>query len=348
MSLDASLNSKPHSQFSRMHAQPQTQTTGRFIDIFPYIPWLLTGGMLFALIFGALWERTLVSTNVLVSPNTPAELNPIPLKKEPIGALRIDVAASIPYNQWVTYEIQVKDQQGKVLASGIKQAWAESGTWAEEGETGSWAEDDLMGGLDVRTNQSEPVVIALDVLEYSDTAGKELTAAVPFQVTVKNGVIDDRYLWTGLLGTLLLSVLTLFTVSSTGKVVINKSNPDSDVVARAICGNKGRLVRVVVKVQSDEYSPSSLHIRLTVNDANGEQLYSQTHLVNVKRSKSDGKVTSGSSALTTFFVLEPRGSYGFHAEVTPDASVDRTRIIVRENARTLFPAKVTTLKSSDA
>ncbi|MBF2028343.1 MAG: hypothetical protein IGS48_16515 [Oscillatoriales cyanobacterium C42_A2020_001] len=331
-----------------MYAQPQPQTTGRYIDLFPYIPWLLTGGMVFALIFGALWERTMVSTNLLVNPDTAAELKPIQLKKEPIGALRIDVNASISYNQWVTYEIQVKDQQGKVLASGIKQAWAESGTWVEEGESGTWAENDLMGGLDVRANQSEPVIIAIDVLEYSDTAGKEIDKPVSFQVIVKNGVVDDRYLWTGLFGTLLLSVLALFTVSSTGKVVINKSNPDSDVVARAICGNKDRLIRVVVKVQSDEYSPSSLHIRLTVNDANGEQLYSQTHLVNVKRSKSDGKVTSGSSALTTFFVLEPRGSYGFHAEVTPDASVDRTRIIVRENARTLFPVKVVTLKSSDA
>ncbi len=331
-----------------MYAQPQTQTTGRFIDWFPYIPWLVTGGMLLALIFGALWERTLISTNLLVDPDTPTELKPILLKKEPIGALRIDVSALLPYNQWVTYEIQVKDQQGKVLAAGIKQAWAETGTWAEDGEAGTWAEADLMGGLDIRANQSEPITIALDVLEYSDMAGREIDKPLSFEVTVKNGVVDDRYLWAGLIGSLLIGFLALLSVPSIGKVIINKSNPDSDVVARANCGGENRLLRVVVKVQSDEYSPASFNVRLTINDANGEQLYGRTHLVNVKRSKSDNKVTSGSSALTTFFVLEPRGSYGFHAEVTPDASVDRTRIIVRENARTLFPAKVTTLKSSDA
>ncbi|MDX2245105.1 MAG: hypothetical protein NW224_30880 [Leptolyngbyaceae cyanobacterium bins.302] len=329
-----------------MHAHPQTQRTGRFVDIFPYIPWLAVGVMVVALIVGAFVERTLISTNILVEPNAATALQPIQLKKEPIGALRIDVTAGLPSNQWVTYEIQVKDQQGKVLASGIKQAWAESGTWSEEGESGSWAEDDLMGGLDIRTNQAEPVTIAIDVLEYSDTAGRELDKAVPFQVTVKNGVVDDRFLWAGLVGTTFLAILTLFSVSTTGKVAINKSNRDSDVVARATTGGQNRLIRVIVKVQSDEHSPSGLNVRLTINDANGEQIYSKVHAVDVNRIKSDGKVTSGRSTLTAFFVLEQRTSYGFHVEVTPDFSVDRTRIIVRENAKTLFPVNVTTLKSA--
>lgn len=330
-----------------MHAHPQTQKTGRFIDIFPYIPWIVAGVMFLALIVGAFVERTLISTNVFVEPDAATELQPIEIKKEPIGALRIDVTAGLPTNQWLTYEIQVKDKQGKILASGIKQAWAESGTWAEEGESGTWAEEDVLGGLDIRTNQPETVTIALDVLEYSDTTGKDLDQAVPFQITVKNGVVDDRFLWAGLAGTLFLAILTLFAVSGIGKVVINRSNRDSDVVARATTGGANRLLRVIVKIKSDETSPSGLNVRLTINDPNGEQLYSHVHSVTVNRTKNDGKVTSGHSALTTFFVLEPRTSYGFHVEVTPDASIDRTRIIVRENARTLFPVDVTTLKSTN-
>jgi len=330
-----------------MHAQPQTKTTGRFVDWFPYLPWLATATMVLSLIVGAFMERTLISTNVTVDPGSPVELSPIQLKKEPIGALRIDVVAGLPTNQWVTYEIQVKDKTGKVLASGIKQAWSESGTWAEEGESGTWAEDDLMGGLDVRANQSEPVTIALAVLEYSDTAGRELETAVPFQLTVKNGVVDDRYLWTGLFGTFVVALVTLFSVSSTGKVVINKSNRDSDVAARTTLGGAGKLLRVVVKVNSDEHSPHRLNIRLSINDANGEQLYSNVHSVDVSLSKNDGRVTGGNCTLTKFFVLEPRSSYGFHVEVTPDASIDRTRILVRENSRTLFPVEVTTLNSTD-
>lgn len=330
-----------------MQAKPQTQTTGRFVDWFIYLPWLATGAMFLALVIGAFMERTLISTNVTVDPDEPTELQPIQIKKEPLGALRIDVVAGLPTNQWVTYEIQVKDKNDKILASGIKQAWSETGTWAEEGESGTWAEDDLMGGLDVKSLQDEPVTIALDVLEYSDTAGKELNTAVPFQLTVKNGVVDDRYLWTGLFGTLVVAFITLFSVSSTGKMVMNKSNRDSDVTGRNTLGGADRLLRVVVKVKSDEFSPRGLNIRLTINDENGEQIYSQMHSVDVSLSKSDGKVSSGSASLTKFFVLEPRASYGFHVEVTPDASIDRTRILIRENARTLFPVEVITIKATD-
>lgn len=303
--------------------------------------------MFLSLFVGPLMSRTLISTYVTVDPDEPTELQPIQIKKSPIGALRIDVVAGLPSNQWVTYEIQVKDKTGKVIASGIKQAWTESGTWAEEGESGSWAEDDLMGGLDVKSLQDEPVTIALDVLEYSDTAGKDLNTAVPFQLTVKNGVVDDRYLWTGLLGTFAVAFITLFSVSSTGRMVMNKSNRDSDVTGRNTLGGSNRLLRVVVNVKSDEHSPQNLYFNLTINDENGEQIYSQVHPVTVSRSKNDGHVTGGSSSLTKFFVLEPRASYRFHVEVTPDDSVDRTRIMIREDARTLFPVEVTTIKATD-
>lgn len=328
-----------------MHAHPQTQTTGRFIDWFPYISCLIAGVMFLSLIMAAFWGRTLISTSVSVAPDAPVELTPIQLKKEPIGALRIDVVASLPSNTWVTYEILLKDAQGKVLASGIKQAWSESGTWAEEGESGSWAEDDLMGGLDVRTNQPEPVTIALDVLEHSNTAGQELNTPVPFRLTVKNGVVDDRYLWAGLVGTTFVTFLAMLAVPTTGRVVMNKSNRDSDVVARTEVGGD-RLLRVIVKVKTDEHSPFSVDVRLSINDANGEQIYSRAKTVQLNLSKNDGSVTSGSGSVTTFFVLEPRSSYGFHAEVYPDASVDRTRIIIRDRARTLFPAEVVHLKST--
>ncbi|CDN14057.1 hypothetical protein RintRC_4826 [Richelia intracellularis] len=37
--------------------------------------------------------------------------------------MRVDVEARISNNQWVTYEIQLLDKQGKLIASGVKQAW---------------------------------------------------------------------------------------------------------------------------------------------------------------------------------------------------------------------------------
>lgn len=324
----------------------KAQVSGQFIDWFPYISCLIAGVLLVSLIAASVMGRTLISTNVNVTSDTPVELTPIQLKKEPIGALRIDVVALLPANTWVTYEILLKDAQGKVLASGIKQAWSESGTWAEDGESGSWAEDDLIGGLDVRTNQAEPVTIALDVLEYSDTAGRELDVAVPFKLTVKNGVVDDRYFWAGFVGTSLLAFLAMLAVPTTGRVVMNKSNRDSDVVGRTEVGGNGRLLRIVVKVKTDEFSPHSVDARLSINDANGEQIYSCAQTIRLNLSKSDNRVTSGSGSTTIFVVLEPRSSYGFHVEIYPDQSVDRTRIIIRDRARTLLPVEVVQLKST--
>ncbi|NJP10796.1 MAG: hypothetical protein HC866_16070 [Leptolyngbyaceae cyanobacterium RU_5_1] len=326
--------------------QAKVQTTRRFIDPFPYLSLLITGGVFFALILGSAWGKTLVSRQLLVKPDTTEQLQPIELKQEPIGALRIDVRAILPSNQWATYEIQLKDQQGKVIASGIKQAWVESGTWSEEGESGTWAEDDLEGGLDVRTTQSEPVTIALAVLEYSDTAGKEIELPVPFQITVQNGVVDTRYLWPGWFGTLILSLLSLFVVPHTGRVVIKKFMNDSDVGDRATLGGSDRLLRVIVKVKADELAPRVLDVRLVVNDGNGEQIYAHTYPVRLSYSKGDGRTTGANGTLQTFLVLEPKTSYGFHVEVTPDASVDRTTLVVRERARTLRPVQVTYLKST--
>jgi hypothetical protein len=269
------------------------------------------------------------------------------LKKSTIGALRVDVEASVPSNQWVTYEIQFKDKQGKVIASGIKQAWSESGTWSEEGESGYWSEADTQGGLDVRTNQDESAALILDVLEYSDTAGKEISAPVSFNVTVRSGVVDRRYLWAGLFGTGALSLLT-FIASGSGKLVLRKKVDDSDVSDRAdTLGGANNLVRARINIKTDEHTPRDLWVDLVVRDGNGETLYDQSHTVNLNISKTDkGTVTGGKGQLDVYFLLEPRSSYGFQVEVHPDASVDRTALTVQEKVRTRWPVQVTPLKST--
>lgn len=327
-------------------SSPKTQTTAKFLDPFTYLTLLSTVAVFVCLVVSPIFMRSLVSKNIQVDPDVPKQLLPIQLKKEAIGALRIDVNASIPENHWVTYEIQLKDQQGQVIASGIKQAWNESGTWAEEGESGTWTEDDLVGGLDVRPTQAELVTITLSILEHTDLSGKEIDQPVPFEIRVVNGVVDTRYLWTGIIGTAFLSLLALLVLPFSGKVVIDKFICDSDLSGRGILGGTNNLVRVTVNIKSDEHSPRSLNVLLVINDGNGEQLYSTTHPANLSLNKSEGgKVTSANGKLNAFFVLEPRSSYGFHVEVTPDATVDRTTLIVREHCKTLFPVSVTSLKS---
>jgi hypothetical protein len=330
-----------------MASPPKPQVSARFLDPFTYLTLLAAVGVFASLLFSPLFLRSLVSKTIQVDPDVPAQLATVQLKKEAIGALRIDVSASIPANRWVTYEIQLKDQQGQVIASGIKQAWRESGTWAEEGETGIWSEEDLEGGLDVRPAQAEPVNIVVDVLDYADISGKEINQPVTFNIRVVNGAVDTRYLWTGLIGTAFLAFLAILVTPYSGKVVIDKFILDSDISARTTLGGANNLVRVSVNVAADKNSPPAFNVLLVINDGNGDPLYSNSHRIYVSFKKSErGTVIGAKGNLKTFFVLEPRDSYGFHVEVTPDATVDRTTLIVREHCKTLFPVQIIPIKST--
>lgn len=320
----------------------QTQHTSRFIDPWPYLA-LGSALLVFsALIAGSFFPTKLVSTTVDASVDEPVELPPIQLKPQRLGALRIDVRAMIQTNQWVTYEIQVLDQQGKAIASGIKQAWSESGV--EEGE--SWYEDDLLGGLDVRAKRNETVAIAINVLEYGDTSGQELDTPVPFDVTVQNGVVDTRYLWAGLFGTGTVAVVAWFATPLTGKKAIAKTINDSDPNDRATVGGSNRLVRVKIDVESDANSPRQLETRLVINDAYGEQLYRRSFPMRLSFKKENGKIDKATGQVQAFFLLEPRNSYGFHVEVLPDGPVDRTTLTVRDGARTLQSVEVAKISPS--
>ncbi|AOX00322.1 hypothetical protein BJP34_13435 [Moorena producens PAL-8-15-08-1] len=318
----------------------QTQRTSRFIDPWPYIAIGSTLLVFLALLGASLFQKTLLSTTVSARQEEPLQLQTLSLKRQLIGALRIEAKAKIPLNRWVTYEIQLLDGQGQPFASAIKQAWNESGTWYDDGESGSWQDDDLLGGLDVRAKQDEMVTIAIAVLEYGDTSGQVLDQPVPFQVTVQNGVIDTRYLWPGLVGTLCLTLITLYAAPLTGKKAIFKTINDSDPSDRAIVGGANRLVRVRVDVKADETSPSKLEVRLFVKDSYGEEIYNRSFPLPMNYLKNNGKIKRATGKVQTFFLLESRSSYGFSVEVWPDASVDRTTLRVIDGNRTLQSVEV--------
>ncbi|MEW6497391.1 MAG: hypothetical protein AB1589_33555 [Cyanobacteriota bacterium] len=324
----------------------QTQRTRRFIDPWPYVALGATGLVFSALVAATFFQKTLLSKSIYVSEEEPIQLEPLQLKRQLIGALRIDVEATIATNQWVTYEIQVLDPQGKVIASVIKQAWSESGTWYEDGESGSWYEDDLVGGLDVRAKKQEQVTIAIAVLEYGDSSGREIDRPVPLNVTVQNGVVDKRYLWAGLVGATSLAVLACIATPMSGKEAIAKSIGDSDPSDRSTVGGSNHLVRVNVDVESDENSPRQLDVSLFINDAYGEQIYARSFPVKLSFKEEEGKVKGATGQLEAFFILEPRSSYGFHVEVLPDAPVDRTTLTVRDGSRTLQGIEVAHISPS--
>ncbi len=316
--------------------------TSRFVERTPYISLLSVLLILLALFASIFFPEMIERERVQVKPETTVQLDPIHIERDPIGALRIDVKSTLPRNTWVTYQIELFDQQGDRLAAAFKEAWRESGTWYEDGESGSWSESDLLGGLDVRLGKEkeEDITIAISVSEHGTKSGKQLQNPVSFQVEVEKGVIDSRYLIAGLFGTIGFSILSFIALSNTGKKVIQKSIPDSDVGDRAILGGRDRLVKVIVLVEADETAPPSMNVELWIKDGNGEQIYSETLTATMNYKKDDeGEIQKATDRVSKLFVFERRGSYGFYVEVAPDQPVDRTTLTVREGVKTLGRGK---------
>lgn len=141
--------------------------------------------------------KPLASKTLQAREGQPARLQPFKVKPQAIGAVRVDVTARIPTNRYLAYEVQIRDQQDKILAAGLKNAWNESGIWREEGQTGTWQEDDLDAGLDVSSAKAEPLTVVVEVLEYGTSRNQTLTESVSFRIKVNQGIIDTRYLWPG-------------------------------------------------------------------------------------------------------------------------------------------------------
>lgn len=317
--------------------------THSFVDPFVYLAWGSVGFVLLAWIASIFFWRVVTSTSVNVSPEATVDIKDIRLQDTLIGALRVDAKAKLQRNQWVTYEIQIRDQQtNQVIAAAIKQAWKESGTWSEDGESGTWQEQDVKGGLDIRAQQPEQITLTLSVLEYGNTTGQTLDLPVLFDISVQNGVVDIRYLQIGLVGTVALAVLATISIPSSGRKVIHTSIDDSDPRDRAEVGGADTLLRVVVTVQSDETSPSELDVHLRINNAYGEQVYTEIIPMKLRKFGEDTYI----GRLQQFLVLEPRDSYGFQVEVVPDAPIDKTTLTVREGSHTTRGVEVITIKPS--
>lgn len=323
--------------------------SNRFVESAPSFGFWIVGLLTVAFIASPFISKTLVSKVVSVEEGEPATLSPIPVRRSPLGALRVDVKARIPTNRWVTYEIQLRNREGEIIASAVKPAWKESGTWREDGESGTWQEEDLQGGLDVRLSRRErdELTVAIAVLEYADISGQDIGQPVDFYVKVQDGAIDTRFFFVGLVGVLSLTSLSYLSVHRTGKTVLSKSIWDSDVTERAIVGGENNLVKIIIDVRSDETSPRQLTAHCRINDGYGQQVYSGSHVMKLRHYKDDkGGVESASGKAVLYFVIKPRGSYGFSVEIMPDGPIDRTLLIVQENAKTLGETDVIEVSAS--
>lgn len=320
--------------------------TGRFISKSAYLSLGIAGLVGVALFMAQFWQRLLIKKNVLITTEEALTLPAIALKTSPIGALRVDVAANLPWGSAVTYELQIRDQAGQVLASLVRDAWAETGNWAEDGETGTWSESELDAALDLRAQKSETITLAIAVLEHTNEQGMALKTAVPFDVQVYSGAIDKRYLWAGAIGTLFTTLLAFWAVPTSGKRVLSKTLRDNAVTDRTTIEKSDRLLRVVIKAKADPHAPSAFTLNLTINDAEGTPIFTKLISLATSYARSDGKVQSASIKYTGFFLLPAPGSYGFHAEVLPHHTINKTTLTVYDDAHTLIPVSVHKLSVS--
>lgn len=320
--------------------------TGRFISKSAYLSLGIAGLVGVALFMAQFWQRLLIQKTVLVTTETALTLPAIALKPSPIGALRVDVTANLPSGSAATYELQIRDQAGQVLASLVRDAWAESGSWAEGGESGTWSESELDAALDLRAQKSETITLAIAVLEHTNEQGTELKTAVPFDVQVYSGAVDQRYLWAGAIGTLFTTLLSFWAVPTSGRRVLSKTLRDSTVTDRTTIEKNDRLVRVVIHSKATRCAPSSFTLHLTINDAEGTSIFTERISLATNYIRSDGEVKLARVKYRGFFLLPAPGSYGFHAEILPHSTINKTTLTVYEDAHTLMPVSVHTLSNA--
>lgn len=201
--------------------------TSRFQDRWSYFPFGILLLMSLLMVGGTFLSKTLIAETLTINSQESITTNPISLDPNSLGALRVDVKASIPNNHWLVYEIQILDTKNNLIASAVKEAWKESGIWREDGETGTWTESDLLGGLDVNARQPEDIIVGVKILEMGDTTGSKVNLEVPFRVKVQTGVIDTRYFFPGFVALSGLGIISLIATLS-GKKVLNVRKNDSD------------------------------------------------------------------------------------------------------------------------
>ena len=285
-----------------------------------------------------IFQQPLFLKYLLVKKDKLEVIGPIPLKQQLFGSLRLDVAATIPNNRWLTYQVRLRDPQNNLIDSTVKHTWNESTFLYKEGTAGSWETQELQRGLDIPQARQhlQAVKIEIAVLSYTNASGQEINETVPFQVAATNWVADWRYLLMGAVGVAGLSLASFTSFGNGGKRVIYESIGDSDVGGRGLVGGPNSLVQVMVGVISDETSPKGLNVHLWIKDENGLPVYQDVVPMWLRfKTDDEGEIEEARGKIEGYFLLERRGSYGFYVEVMPDAPVDRTWLSVRDGIQSL-------------
>jgi len=302
------------------------------------------------LLMDRLPERTLWSGTLMVGEEE--ETSPeLTLPRSLIGGVRIEARTTLPTNRWAAFQVSVVAADGTVLLELVKEAWAESGVWQEDGESGTWSESDEELLWDLRTRAAETVRLKIEVLDQgtsSDYAPEDSgsgTDANPvlLSVSVKSGVIDRRFTVLGFFLSLGFSVLAFYMAGHGGRPVIVESNNDSEVKGRADMGGPGHLVQVAIAGLVDETAPPVMKVEVSVRDEGGADHYRAKHAVNVSFRTDEGDIEDGRFSLRLYFEIPRAGSWGIFVKAMPDNPMEHLNLLVRDRATSRGPIEIETL-----
>jgi hypothetical protein len=337
--------------------QPRARQTSAFVDRWAKAA-LLAPVLAFVLfIVDSTAHSTIWSGSFSLAEDEESTTPVLTLPTSWIGGVRIEAHAQLPTNRWAAFQITVQEPDGTVLLELVKEAWAESGVWHEDGESGTWDEDDQELVWDLRSRKAEQVKVIVSVLDQGFSSddpsasapsddGEDAHFYFPIRLAVYSGVVDGRFIALAFLFSLAFSVLAYYVAGVSGVPVIVEMNDDSEVKGRAQMGGPGRLVAVSVAGLVDETAPPEMRVTVILRDEDGADHYRCTDVVKVSFRTDEGEVEDGRFSLRLYFELPRRTSWGLFVEAAPDGPMENLKLVVRDGATTRAPIAVEVLQEA--
>jgi hypothetical protein len=286
----------------------------------------------FVLLFvGVVQQHDVLRESLLVSEEGVAT-KPFQIGTRALGALSIEGSVTIPVDTWAAVKLAVVDAKGETIAEAVKEIWNETGVWHEEGQTGVWHESDTDLAWNVRPDSPEQVTIEVELLGMGTTNDlRELEGeTVRVQLVVRDGVVDFRWLFIGLIGALLIWILVWYAAGHGGRPIIVERS-DGEITQRAHCA--GGLTAITVSGFLDETCSLPARLELKVRDAAGSERVNLAEALEVTKVTDDGDLEGYRFSFKLYLLLPP-GNYGFFVRVTPDPPIEWVKLLVRDNATT--------------
>ncbi|NJN48778.1 MAG: hypothetical protein HC805_01960, partial [Alkalinema sp. RL_2_19] len=108
------------------------QLINRWVGRTPYLLIGLGGCIALLLMVSPLFVSRKLDQQLTLASEETKVLNGVKIQPQLFGTTRVEVLPTLAKQRWATYEVQLIDQNNKILVAGVKNAWRENGTWYED------------------------------------------------------------------------------------------------------------------------------------------------------------------------------------------------------------------------